>query len=807
MNESVSRSVAVSILAELRAAARGLARAPGFSAAGLLLLGVGLAVAVSMFGVLKAVVLDALPYPDADRVVVVDAVNAQLGASGGISTGEAQTFAAGLRTLAAFGYYSWSGTTLTPADGRPREVTVLGVSPQFFAAVGTPALRGRTLDAADQDEERSVAVLSHAEWMRQFAGAEDVVGRRIATAYGEVEVVGVMPREFDFPSSDVGMWLPLPARAAIDPASPLWIEGRFLSAIARLAPGVDVSQAEADLAQASRALFASRGLPEPQWRPRLVPALDDLLGDARWVLWGCFAIALLVLAIACINVGLLMHARVSQRRREHALAQALGASRGRVLRAVVLELSILAVAGAMAGMCAAHFGLRALGSGLAGALPRGDALDLDAGVAGAGLLLTAIAVLLAALLGARVQGQPGDALRGGLRLLAVRTRGTRLGPVLGVAMSTVALVAAGAVGSSLYSLHAVDPGFRHRDVHAVQLFRDGDLAQWRGFADEVLDALRAQPGITEAAVTTAAPLSVIGSWDVELQLPDKTAVEAYQATLRRVSPGYLRTLDVPLLRGRDLDARDREGSELVVVINETLARASFPGVDPLGRRIGLPIGTGPRMQFTVVGVMADIRNRGPRRETQAEILVPFAQSPWQGMTFVARSTLPPAQALESIDRAIWAVAPDEASTRRFSLSDELADTTRSTALFGRLLAAFALCALLLASFGVYALTSFQQRQRTAEFGLRLALGARPAALSRTVLGGALRVALWGVAVGGLAAWAALGLLRSQLFGIGDQPAAVYAAAIATMAGATLLAGWLPARRARRVDPATTLRDA
>jgi predicted permease len=616
-----------------------------------------------------------------------------------------------------------------------------------------------------------------------------------------------MPREFDFPSSDVGLWLPLPARSAVDPATPLWLEGRFLSAIARLAPGADVAQAEAELAQASLSLFTARGLPDPQWRPRLTLALDDLLGDARWVLWGCFAIALLVLAIACINVGLLMHARVSRRQREHALAQALGASRSRVLRSIVLELSILALAAAALGVAGAHFGLQALGGGLAEALPRGEALDVDAGVAGAGLLLTVVAVLLAALLGARVHGQPGDALRGGLRVLAPSTRGARLGPVLGVAMSTVALVAAGAVGSSLYSLQGVDPGFRHRDVHAVQLFRDGDLAQWRSFSGEVLDALRAQPGITAAAVTSAAPLSVIGSWNVDLQLDGRAEVEGYEATLRRVSPGYLATLEVPLLRGRDFDARDREDAEPVAVINETLARSSFPGVDPVGQRIGLPIGTGPRMQFTVVGVMADIRNRGPRRAPQAEILVPFAQSPWQGMTFVARSSLPPPQALEAIDRAIWAVAPDEASTRRFSLADELADTTRSTALFGRLLAAFALCALLLASFGVYALTSFLQRQRTAEYGLRLALGARPAVLSRAVIGAAVRLTVWGVALGGLAAWAALGLLRSQLFGLGDQPAAVYAAAVATMAAATLLASWLPARRARRVDPATTLRDA
>jgi ABC-type antimicrobial peptide transport system permease subunit len=212
------------------------------------------------------------------------------------------------------------------------------------------------------------------------------------------------------------------------------------------------------------------------------------------------------------------------------------------------------------------------------------------------------------------------------------------------------------------------------------------------------------------------------------------------------------------------------------------------------------------MQFTVVGVMADIRNNGPRAMPQAELLVPFAQSPWQGMSFVARSSLQPAQAIAAIERAIRAEAPDEAFTRTFSLSDELAQQTRTTVLFGQLLGAFAACALLLAGFGVYALATFVQRQRVPEYALRLALGARPDVLLRSVFASSLRIAAIGLLIGAIAAWAALAVLRSQLFGFGNQLFWVYLLAIAAVAGATALASWLPARRAAAVDPAVSLRS-
>jgi predicted permease len=792
------------LAAELRAALRRLARAPGFAAACVLALAAGIGVAAAAFGVLKAAVLDALPFVDASQVVEVGARNPQQGANGGITVAEAQDFAAGVPGLAAIGYYTWGGETFTAVGGRPRELTVLRVSAQFGAAIGTRPLLGRALDVDDAAQGRRVALLSHREWQRGFGGDAGVVGRVLPTADGPLEIVGVMPPGFEYPSPDVGLWMPLARANEPGPDAPVWINARFLTAVARLAPGAERSTVEAALAQRALALTDSRGLPDRGWRPALTPIAEVVLGDQATVLWGCFAIALLVLAIAGINTGILMHARVVARRREHAVAQALGASRARVLRGIVFELAVLALAGLLSGLALARLSLGAWSTALQDALPRG-APDVDGGVVAVACAFAFGVVALAALLGARAPADPAEALRGGRGTLPRGGRALRAGPALATAMSTVAVVSAAAIGLSVLSLSRIDPGWRDDGVFAVQLFRDGDAAEWRRFVPAALEQLRAQPGIASATATTAAPLSVIGSWNIDLALPGRAEPEPYQVLLRRVDDAYLPLLDIPLRRGRGFAAGDRAGGAPVAIVNEALVRASFPGVDPLGQRIALPVGDGPRVAFEIVGVMADIRNGGPRSAARPEVLLPFDQSPWQGITLLARSRLPREQALAAIERAVWAVAPGEGVTRRFALADDRAARTALVSLLGQVLAVFAACALLLAGFGVYALAAFVQRQRLPEYGLRLALGARPAALARGVLGGVLRSALPGVVLGALGAAGAVALLETQLYGLGAMWPLAWGAALAATGLAALFAGWLPARRAAAVDPAQTLR--
>lgn len=801
MSDSNRRS---SPVLELQSAARALSRAPGFALSCIGALAIGIAVAAAAFGVLKAAVLDALPFADAGSVVEVASENPRQGASGGLSTAEAQDFARGVPGLAAIGYYTWGGETLAPAGGKPRELTVLRASAQFGAAVGTAPTLGRMFDPDDAAQARRIALLSHREWQRGFGADPGIVGRTVAATDGPIEIIGVMPEGFEYPSPDVGLWMPLSDRQMMGPDVPAYVHARFLTAIARLAPGARPDAVVAALALRSQALLDARGLPDPGWRPTLTPAADVLLGDQDRVLWGCFAIALLVLAIAGINTGILMHARVVARRREHAVAQALGASGARVMRGIVLELALLALVGLGAGLALAHAALGLLSQALVDALPRGVPA-IDAGVVLVACAFALGVVLLAAGLGARPQGAPADALRGGRGMLARSSTALRAGPALAAALSTVAVVAAAAIGLSVHSLSQVDPGWREDGVHAVQLFRDGDEAAWRRFVPAALEHLRAAPGIEAATATTAAPLAVIGSWNIDLWRAGRSTEEPFQVLLRRVDDQYLPLLDVPLRRGRGFGAQDREGAPPVAIINEALARASFAGEDPIGQRIGLPLGEGPRLQVEIVGVMADTRNAGARSPARPEILLPFDQSPWQGITLLARSSLPREQVLSTIERAVWAVAPEEGITRRYALADDRAAGMALVGLLGQVLAAFAACALLLAGFGVYALAAFVQRQRLPEYGLRLALGARPATLSRAVLADVLRSALPGLLLGALGAAGALALLRSQLFGLGTQWPLVWGAALATVALAALAAGWLPARRAARVDPATTLR--
>lgn len=793
------------VVAELGAALRSLARSPAFAAACVLALALGLAVASAAFGVLKAAVLDALPFADAEQVVEVRSSNPRQGASGGLSTAEAKDYARGIPGLAAFGYYTWGGETLAPADGRPRELTVLRASAQFGAAIGTAPLHGRLFDADDAAKARRVAVLSHREWQRGFGADPGIVGTTVAATDGPIEIIGVMPPGFEYPSPDVGLWMPLAEGQLMGADTPAYVHARFLGAVARLAPDAQPASVIDMLSQRAQALLDARGLPDQGWRPTLTPMADVLLGDQDRVLWGSFAIALLVLAIAGVNTGILMHARVVARRREYAVVQALGASGARVMRGIVLELVLLALAGLGAGLLLAHVLLAGLAQPLGDALPRGTPA-IDPLVIGIGCVLALGVVVLAAALGARPQGGPADTLRGGRGVVARGSLALRAGPAVAAALSTVAVIAAAAIGLSVHSLSQVEPGWRDEGVHAVQLFRDGDEAAWRRFVPAALERLRAEPGIDVAAATTAAPLAVVGSWNIDLWRAGRSEEEPYQVLLRRVDEQYLSLLEVPLRRGRGFGPADREGAPPVAIINEALARASFAGEDPIGQRIGLPLGEGPRLQVEIIGVVADTRNAGARSPARPEILLPFAQSPWQGITLLARSSLPREQVLSAIERAVWALAPEEGITRRYALADDRAAGMALVGLLGQVLAAFAACALLLAGLGMYALAAFVQRQRQAEYGLRLALGARPAALSRAVLVDVVRSALPGLMLGALAAAGALALLRSQLFGLGMQWPLVWGAALSTTALAALAAGWLPARRVSRVDPMVALRN-
>ncbi len=802
----------MSLKSDARHTLRRLAKSPGFTLNAIMMLALGIAISTLMAGVLRGL-LGSLPFPDGDGLLVVNTDNArQQIVDGGMTPLEALRLDEDSAPFSTFGYFNWGGLTFY-ANQRARKVTIAQVSQGFFPTLGMPAQLGRWFSAEEFASESGSVVLSYDEWQRQFGGADDVIGQSVESSAGRLRVIGVMPATFAMPSSTVGAWRPS-LRSSFPLDQPWTWNARFLNGLARLPAGVSAAQASQQLIAASDALALSVSMPQGEWTMGVRPMLDTIIGDLRGALWGAMSIALLVLLIGCANVAILIDARQISWRHEQALVQALGATRQRVLRGQLLELAVISTAAALLGVLLASFGIEALRELARGSLPRVDAIALDPYALIFAIALALLLPLLAAIAGAlRLRATPADAMRGGVGKGMVNGGGNSLRwlPTLGIALSTVSLIAGSALLISLLRLAQVEPGFRSEGVYVMQLFRDGDEDEWRSFASALSKRLAAIPGVTHVALTSAAPLTVIGSFTSDILLRGRDEPEAYQIGIRRVDAGYLDLLDIPIIEGRGISADDRAGGEQVAVINQELARRLFGSTSPLDQIVMLPLGSGDREPYRVVGVSADIRNNGLRVRPGPELLIPFAVSPISGVSFLLRTDtqldgLDMAAMDKQLEQALFDVDPREALSRSFSLSEEVDAQLASARFFARTVGGFALAALMLAALGVYAVAALQQRRRVAEFGLRLAIGARPLTLALEILRDSGRTVAFGVILGLLAAWATLRLLSAQLFGVGSTSPSVMLVGVGTLAIAAMLAALLPALRAARTDPMAALRD-
>jgi len=803
---------------DLRFALRRLRHAPGFAAAAIAMLALGIGFAAAMVCTVDGVLLRGLPFPHGERVVEVQADNPAQGvARAQLTPAEADALAQGLAEFEALGFFLWSGVAVLDG-GHPREISAQFVGPGYFEALGLKPLLGRTPSADDIRRKRPLAVLSHAEWQRSFGGDPAVVGRRLdLVGAAPLEVVGVMPPGIDVFAGDTGLWSGLDE--AMLPRDGLHrLQQRTLQAVGRLRAGVSLRQADAALAARAAALREAHGLgaADAQWRLQARPLLDLLVGDARAALWSALALALAVLLIACANVAILVDAREVARRRETAVLQALGAGRSRLRRARLLELLALAGAAAALGASLAAAGVGLLRELARGSVPRVDGIVVDVRTLGAAMLLALAAPLVAAACGSlRTRAAPAEAIRaGGKGIVGAGGRRQWL-PAVAMALSTAGVIAALGIGFGLWRLQRVDPGFRAEGVHALQLFREAmgvdsgtdGPQQWVRFADDVQRQLAAIPGARAAALTSAAPLSRIGAAAADVRAAGAADGAAVQAVVRRVSPGYRSLLGIPLLAGRDFDADDRAGAESVAIVSRTLARRLFGDASPLDRTISLPLARSGRADCRIVGVVEDVRNDGLHAAPAPEVLVAFAQHPRVAMTFLLRTERDLPGIGAQMAEALWRVDAHQSVTRRFALADGLAAELRPARFFARVSAAFALAALLLAVLGAHAVASLQQRRRVAEFGLRLAVGAPPRALALAVLRDSLAGSAAGVAAGLALAAGALRLVDLGRIGVDSAaPPAAFALGIGLMAVAALAAALLPAWRAARVPPMQALRN-
>lgn len=798
----------MSLAADLQRVLRRLKRAPGFLVAIVLMLSLGIGLSVAMFSVLSGVVLNALPFANADQLVSIDSRNPRQDIERGqLTPAEADQLSAAAAQadspFASFGSYNWGGMTVF--DGaHPRETTVAIADRGFFATLGMQPKLGRWFSAEEYTPKNGVVILSYQEWQRLLGGREDALGTVIDSSEGPLRVVGVMPAEFAYPAADVGAWL---ARQPFDSTAPLYKHAPFIFSIAQFKPGLLPAQIDERLEAIAASTRAALSLPDDGRRFMATPALDGIVGDVRGALWGALAIAMLVLLIACTNVAILFDARQVEHGFEQVLSQALGASSARIWRERILELATLAALGVGGGLAVAWFVVAALRELAVDSVPRAELLRLDPAALGFALLLGALTPLIATAAGAlRHRANLAQVLRaGGRGVVGKPGMQRRLLPVVAMAISTVSLVTALALGTSMLRLSAIDPGFRSDNLQALQLFRNARLDRLEPFAASLSERFAALPGVTAVALTTAAPLSTNGAFSVDLKLKGRAEVEPFQAGLRSVDGGFRELLGIPLVAGRNIGREDSANAEKVAVINRELARRSFGTQSALGETLLLPLGRGDRVAYRIVGVVDDIRNAGLRKAPEPEIWVSYAQTPQSMTTFLVRTDGPQAGIARQMAEAVWAIDPRQAVTREFDLAGEIAAQLQTVRFFAITVSAFALIAVILGAIGVYAVASLQQRRRIREFGLRLAVGARPASLGSEILGDGLVTVVAGALLGLGGGWYVLQLIADQTFGLEGTLPWVMLAGVMAMAAIALAALLLPAFRAMRLDPMVALR--
>ncbi|HEX8292361.1 MAG TPA: ABC transporter permease, partial [Pyrinomonadaceae bacterium] len=658
-----------------------------------------------------------------------------------------------------------------------------------------------------------VVILSHGLWRETFGGERSVVGRDLLLGGEKYTVVGVMPEGFHLLDPNVRMWVPL----ALSPEDWANRGGHYLTVVGRLKPGVPVGQADADL----KAVMAriSRDNPEEagELGAYVLPLREQVSGKARGPLLMLVVAVAFVLLIACANVAGLLLARSSARRREIAVRVALGAGRWRVVRQLLTESALLSAAGGAAGLLLALWSFAFLRQLVPPSLAASAPLAVDARA----LLFTlAVSLLTATLFGlapalAASKAGPADALKQGGGRGAVGGRGLRGAFVVAeVALALVLLVGAALLIQSLfklrgeYALAAPEQVLTLRTVLPDNRYREH--AQREAFYDAVLGRVRGLPGVVSAGYTTAVPLAWKGGtsdFTVEGRAPEPGL--GNDAITRQVTAGYLEALGLPLKAGRLLAEADAPRGQPVAVVNESMARAYFPDGDALGKRFKVGGPNSERPWLTVVGVVGDIRQMGIEARPKPEMYLPYRQVNYQQWFapahLVVRTSVEPTSLVAAVRREVHAVDPEQPVSNVQTMEEILGEEAAQRRTGMTLLAAFAGVALLLAALGIYGVLSFFVAQHTQEIGVRLALGARPRSILALVLGKGMRLALAGLGLGLAGALMLTRLIEGQLFGVSASDPATYAGLALLLALVALLACYLPARKATKVDPMVALR--
>ena len=798
-------------LADVRYGLRLFRKSPGFSAVAVLTLALGIGANTAIFSVIDALLIRPLPYADPDRVVMVweDAWQAGFHRN----TPAPGNYNDWVRLNRSFsGIAATRGSTVNvTGDGAPEQIIGRGVTPNFFSVLGVSPIAGRTFTDDENRASAKVVVISYGLWQRRYGGDRTIVGKELQLNAVAYQVIGVMPRSFVFRNRDVDYWLPI----SLPPNQINTYTSHFLNVVGRLAPGVTPAAARDDMNRVADAIRQEHPDTNKAIGATIVPMREDLVGDTRTELLVLMAAAATVLMIACANLASLLLSRAVGRRGEMAVRAAIGATRWRLVRQMLIEATVFSIVGGTLGLALAPLGVTVI----AQLAPRGFAtqstslvnLRLLLFTAGVSLATGFVFSLIPAVQAARTSLR--DAMQQGARSIGGRGRLTRDAMVVAqLAAALVLLVGAGLMLRTLANLHAIDLGFRPDHVLTLRTTlpqaKYADKTKRLAFYDRVLAEVRALPGVVEAGYGSTLPFMSPGntSWFGIEGRPVPAPSDRPDGLFRPGTGTYLKALGVTTIDGRLLDDRDGPGAPLAVVVNETLARKFFPGQSAVGQRMwfnGLPPGV---PMYTIVGVIKDIRENGFQASPRPGYYFTAAQSTAAPDYLVARTQGRPEDLAEGVRRIIARVDPDQPVSAVRTMDDIVDSDVADREQHMVLLASFAALALLLASIGIYGVVSFAVAQQSRELGLRVALGASRQSVTWLVLGRGLRLMAAGIAVGIAIAWASTRALQSLLFGVGSLDLRTFAAVIVCLTATAFAACYLPARRAAHLDPMAVLRD-
>ncbi len=805
-----------SLIRDIRFALRSLAKKPAFTAIAVLTLALGIGANTAIFSVVHAVLLRPLPIKEPDRVMTFwHSAPANGLQHMDLNDAMFAYYRNRTRTFESLSAFETGEFALT-GGGEPEAVPGAVVTFDYFNVLGREPLHGRTFTAKeDTPGNNHVVLLSYGLWQRRFGGNTNVVGQSISVDNQPTTVVGIMPADFDFPdpaeransSGHVQLWVP----KGLDPQD---ANSYNLLAVGRLKPGASADEASKEIDALYQSYSAESGArvgvaAESNVTTVLLPLQRHIVGEVRRPLLVLLGSIGLVLLIACANLTNLMLARAASRTRELAVRQCLGASAIRIARQTLTESLLLSFLGTLAGVLLAIWILTALKSLVSSQIPHVETAQIDATVllfTVAIMLLTGVLCGLApALRSARINLQ--DAVKEGARgsSSGSNKRLNNLFVVSQLALSLVLLIGAALFLQSFRNLLAVNPGFRAENVLMARLAlpeeKYKDKAQTQSFFNEVRYRVRSLPGVEAVELCQVVPFSGDGqggSFVVEGFEQEKPKV----AWLRSSTPGYFNAMGMPILKGRGFESTDTETSQPIAIVDERLAQMYSSQGELVGKRIR--IGGGPWM--TIVGVVPNVKNRKLDEDAWPYVYRPYSQWVRRETMLVVRASVDPSSIAGGIRGEVAKLDPELPLSKVSTIQQAMDRSLVTTRLTNWLLAGFAATALLLALTGIYGVMSLNVASRRSEFGIRLALGAQTTNVLRLILGQGLRLAIVGVGLGLLAAIAFTRLMQGLLFGISASDPRTFVAVALLLIGVALLACWIPARRATKVDPLEALRS-